>query len=321
MADFSVVNSSNCQEDFDRLTLEHGDVFFKKEVLACSGDKVEQWAICDPQGKCIGGFNIQIIKLKGIPAITAPKFHPHCGLFCLPFSGTIANVQGKMKKVLTAVAKFLDERPEKIVAVPFPPNIEDMQPFIWSEFKTNVKYTYHLRIDEDEEPMEMFSSKTRNAINKGVKSGLTFELNPAPEGIIELLNANAKEQGFSYDQKVLSQLVEKAVSGNGNVGVAMLNGKQVACAVTIADAYQAYYFFGGVDRNAPVQGALGFALAELMNIYRQKGVSIFDFEGSMIPAVENFFRGFGGKQVPYFMVTKAPFVLSTLLRMKGKTEF
>ena len=138
---------------------------------------------------------------------------------------------------------------------------------------------------------------------------------------LDLLNANAKEQGFSYEQEVMSKLVDQAMTSNGGVGVAMHENRMVACAVTLADAKQAYYFFGGVDRNSSVQGALGVALNELMNLYRKKGLAVFDFEGSMIPSVENFFRGFGGKQVPYFMVTKAPFVLSTLLRMKGKSEF
>jgi hypothetical protein len=32
---------------------------------------------------------------------------------------------------------------------------------------------------------------------------------------------------------------------------------------------------------------------------------IFDFEGSMIEPIEHFFRGFGGRQTPYFSISKA----------------
>ena len=28
----------------------------------------------------------------------------------------------------------------------------------------------------------------------------------------------------------------------------------------------------------------------------------FDFEGSMVPSIENFFRSFGGKRVPYILI-------------------
>jgi Acetyltransferase (GNAT) domain len=32
--------------------------------------------------------------------------------------------------------------------------------------------------------------------------------------------------------------------------------------------------------------------------------SVFDFEESMLDPAEHYFRGFGGRQVPYFCVTK-----------------
>ena len=32
---------------------------------------------------------------------------------------------------------------------------------------------------------------------------------------------------------------------------------------------------------------------------------VFDFEGSMVEPIEHYFRGFGGRQTPYFCVTKA----------------
>ena len=33
--------------------------------------------------------------------------------------------------------------------------------------------------------------------------------------------------------------------------------------------------------------------------------TVFDFEGSMIEPIEHFVRGFGGRQTPYFCVSKA----------------
>ena len=32
---------------------------------------------------------------------------------------------------------------------------------------------------------------------------------------------------------------------------------------------------------------------------------VFDFEGSMVEPIEHYFRGFGGRQTPYFCITKA----------------
>ena len=32
---------------------------------------------------------------------------------------------------------------------------------------------------------------------------------------------------------------------------------------------------------------------------------VFDFEGSMVEPIEHYFRGFGGRQTPYFCISKA----------------
>jgi hypothetical protein len=40
----------------------------------------------------------------------------------------------------------------------------------------------------------------------------------------------------------------------------------------------------------------------------------FNFEGSMLEEVERFFRGFGAKQVPYFIIKKTN---SRILKIKG----
>ncbi|MFT4778547.1 MAG: hypothetical protein ACJAU0_001542 [Flavobacteriales bacterium] len=321
MSEFNIVQSTSCKAEFDQLALLHGGIFFDPEVIACSGESVEQLAIIDHSGKCVGGFNIQKIPLKGIQSLAAPKFHPHCGLFILPFQGALSTVQGKKKKVLTAIAAYLLKREEKIISIPFPPSIQDMQPFIWKGFKSSVKYTYHLDLKGDQKALDKFSSKTRNSINKGVKSGVKLNLSPMIDSVLTCLNNNAKQQGFSYEQQVLSQLVSLSLKGKGKTAIAIFDGIDVATAVTIADAKQAYYLFGGINRSTSVQGALGFVLMELMNHHQKRGVEVFDFEGSMIPAVENFFRSFGGQQIPYYVIAKAPFWLAPFLQLRGKKEF
>jgi len=45
-------------------------------------------------------------------------------------------------------------------------------------------------------------------------------------------------------------------------------------------------------------------LAHCIAVAEERGVGIFDFEGSMIPEVERFFRGFGGELTPYFSLEK-----------------
>lgn len=321
MADYQIVSSESVQESFDEVAATYGGVFFNKAILNAAGAGVEQLAIVQNDGKCIGGFNLQVIKLKGFKTIASPQFHPHCGLFLVPLEGGTSTILSRTKKIFTAISDYLSGRSEPIISISFPPKVTDMQPFIWDGFRSSVRYTYQLNLKKQLNLMDVYSSKTRNSINKARKSGVTINLTPPNSEVIEMLTSNAKEQGFMYQQKALAELVEQASSGKGLIFSAILEEQTVATAVTIADDNVAYYLFGGVDRKRNVQGALGFVLHELMCAHQKVERSTFDFEGSMIPAVENFFRGFGGEQVPYYMITKAPFWLAPLLRLKGKKEF
>lgn len=53
----------------------------------------------------------------------------------------------------------------------------------------------------------------------------------------------------------------------------------------------------------------------------QRGVPQFDLEGSMIPEIERFFRGFGAQLTPYFTVNRASFLLEMMLKRKWRHQF
>jgi hypothetical protein len=54
---------------------------------------------------------------------------------------------------------------------------------------------------------------------------------------------------------------------------------------------------------------------------RSKGIEVFDFEGSMIPSVEKFFRSFGGELRPYYSVNKSNFWKEVLLKKGRRAKF
>ena len=66
----------------------------------------------------------------------------------------------------------------------------------------------------------------------------------------------------------------------------------------------AYYLVGGADAEQRSSGAQILALWRAVE--RMSGiVKRFDFEGSMFPAIEAVFRGFGAVQVPYSAIRKS----------------
>ena len=77
-----------------------------------------------------------------------------------------------------------------------------------------------------------------------------------------------------------------------------------AGAYIVWDKNAAYYILGGGNPKLRNSGAHSFALWEAIN-FSSSVAKRFDFEGSMQPSIERFFRNFGGEQVPFFPIRKA----------------
>ena len=66
----------------------------------------------------------------------------------------------------------------------------------------------------------------------------------------------------------------------------------------------AYDLISTLDPDYRASGASSMLVYEMIKFLSGEGVKVFDFEGSMIPGVEESFRHFGAKQTPYFLIWK-----------------
>jgi lipid II:glycine glycyltransferase (peptidoglycan interpeptide bridge formation enzyme) len=67
-----------------------------------------------------------------------------------------------------------------------------------------------------------------------------------------------------------------------------------------------YYLFGGMDEAYGDSGAKSLLFWKAINMASEKNLT-FNFEGSMIPGVERFFRSFGGELTPVYYIYKRKF--------------
>jgi len=77
----------------------------------------------------------------------------------------------------------------------------------------------------------------------------------------------------------------------------------------------AYYIAGGSDPALRHSGAHSLVMWEAIQ-YVSQFTDHFDFEGSMVPGVERFFREFGATQTPYFTLTRGKPGLIDRIQMK-----
>ncbi|HAV29675.1 MAG TPA: methicillin resistance protein, partial [Saprospirales bacterium] len=78
----------------------------------------------------------------------------------------------------------------------------------------------------------------------------------------------------------------------------------VAGAYIVRDNHTAYNLMLGTDPNHRHSRAAEILLWDVIQEMSQY-VDRFDFEGSMIEGVSQFFKAFGGKQQPYSVISKS----------------
>lgn len=193
-------------------------------------------------------------------------------------------------------------------------------PFHWKNFQQRTRYTYVLTdISDPEKLRENFGEKIRREINRGEKQ---FHAVGAPdsEELFTLINKSfhTRKVKVPFGKDVLQRaFAAAAVHHSGRILLAKDESGKTAASIFIAwDARTAYYIIGAKDDALGNSGAMSFLFWTAFNELKDR-LKSFDFEGSMIKGVENYFRSFGAEQKGFFEITK---INSPLLKMKSTVK-
>ena len=110
----------------------------------------------------------------------------------------------------------------------------------------------------------------------------------------------------------------EALRDNRAFYLCSLKGEALAASLVVWDNQRTYYLIGGYDAENAHQGAGTLNLWHAIKDAKARGNRLFDFEGSMIPEVERYFRGFGGELKTFFSVEKKNWLGEIATRIKGK---
>ena len=189
----------------------------------------------------------------------------------------------------------------------FSPQITDWLPFYWAGFIQTTRYTYLLHsISETERLWQEMSQSIRRHIRKAEKLGIEVRTDVSAEELLRIQALSFGRQGLKAKGGViLKQLVEEVRRrGAGDIwGAYDAAGRLHAAALVVWQSASAYYLAGGGDPACRSSGAHSLVLWKAIQTAACH-TDCFDFEGSMLPGVERFFREFGAKQVPYFAIKK-----------------
>lgn len=244
-------------------------------------------------------------KTVGMPPLT-----PYLGVVFKKRDTKYVNRISEEKEISQELARRLKQDFARVY-FQFPPGNRDLQPFIWEGFMPGLRYTYVIDLSAGTEDIwQSMNDKRRNDIRKAEADGI--EVIPCDD--FEQVY-NLVEKTFIRQEKTVTfreaacrynEALKEARQCQGFLA-RNKQGEPMAAAYIAWDSRRSYYLLGGYDPEQSHHGASALAMWTAIKFAKEKlGLKEFDFEGSMVPPIEMFFRKFGGALTPYYTVSWRP---------------
>jgi len=184
-------------------------------------------------------------------------------------------------------------------------------------------YTYLIDLTLPLDDLWNRLSKVRkNEIKKTESNGLVVRQIYDYEIIKKLVLKTFSRQKKEIDEYYLGKILFEFVN-NDNSYAFVTYKETVPIAGTLCVYHKniAHALIGGYDNEQKHRGAGPLADWECIKYAKNLGIPNFDFEGSMIPPVEKYLRGFGGILTPYYTINKAKLLLEMVLKLIRRERF
>ncbi|MEM7163283.1 MAG: GNAT family N-acetyltransferase [Bacteroidota bacterium] len=247
--------------------------------------------------------------IKGLKALYTPSFQHRIGFF----TSQIRNE----KKVIRAFLEWLSNQsfPVVDISVSLHPDIfENVNTY---SFDISAKYVYKLPLlGTEEELFKGLKSYTRSNLRKAQKELILIQKNDKSE-LIRLCDLTFDRQSTIYPRQELMDILESQLLQKSRLDFfAQRDGVNIAAVSILFDQERAFYLIGGYDKSNSHRGASTLAMWAALCAMKKKGIQEFDFQGSMIPGVERFIRGFGGEKVMYTSIQRYPWYIKLIKKLK-----
>lgn len=189
-----------------------------------------------------------------------------------------------------------------------PPEVEDVRPFIWRGWRTELRYTYRIALAGDGS-LALRTNARRN-LERAREMGLAVQ-RPNPQDALRGLDLTIKAT-YARRSEPLPIRPERWPSYLGDLvalpsvrTVTVTQDDRPLAAVMLGfDAMRSYELHAGTTDEGTRTGASVLAMETAIRESIDR-VPEFDFAGANIPSIAHFKRGFGGKLVPYVAVSWA----------------
>jgi len=265
-----------------------------------SGDSIK---ICMP---------IILSKKLGFTQCNMPPFTQSLGILFPPR-------EGKYAEIITRDTNTTFELISKIPNYSYfsqrlHPSLTNWLPFYWSGYSQSTRYTYIIEDLQDiDNVWKEFRSNIRQEIRKANKS-IVIDQNEDFDALKYCIKRTYdRQEKTGFDFRSLERIFMTCKKLNcGKIFLAKNKENDICGAIYLVwDEKSAYYIAGGSPEKVRTSGAMPLLLWEAIK-FSSSVTQQFNFEGSMIQSIERFFRGFGGRQVPYLEIKKTDSIFISL---------
>ncbi|NHM17554.1 GNAT family N-acetyltransferase [Tritonibacter mobilis] len=254
-------------------------------------------------GRIVAALPYVIKKKFGFSQIGQPNFTQTLGVWFAPTNTKYTKKIGQEKEIIFSLIDSLPKH--HVFFQSFHHSFVNWMPFYFRGFEQTTKYSYVIEdLSDTDRVWKDMSTAVRTDVRKAEKA-LSIVDSISSDFFYSVISKTYDRQGMSvpYSQERFTAISEEVLQhGAGKMFAAVDDKERIHAVVFLVwDKNCAYYLIGGGDPELRNSGGATLCLWEAIK-FSSTVTKAFDFEGSMVEGIERFFRGFGGKQKPYFRI-------------------
>jgi hypothetical protein len=239
----------------------------------------------------------------GMHLLLAPPLASRLGPMVEPGDG---RYETRLRRFDSVVGDLIDRLPvADLFRQAAHPDMLSWLPFHRRGFRVEPQLSYVIdALGDIDEVWRGISGRTRRVI-RAAGQQVEVERDHSTARLQGMVADTYRRQRIPFDPALLDRIVAAAVARDRGTVLTALDrsGRVHASLFGVWDDRRAWYLGGGGDPELRSSGAGSLLMWELIK-ESAKHVGRFDFEGSMHPGIERYFRNFGGRQETYFLLTR-----------------
>ncbi len=282
------------------LSSPQGSMYSTADYLRCIAPDCEGWIVLDGE-KWMAIMPFFPGKKWGLSTCFMPAFCQFQGVLFGKSESSEYRKTTEHYQILDVILKSMEH--VQWFDMQFHTSFNALLPFIWGKYQIIPRITYHLNLKDEH---NAYSNRHHRSLKKPDTQSFELKVNPSSDIFIRHLQKHlqSKELGKSHSvdkvrcliQHVKPELMDILECWSGDEwlsGMLVLKYKGVCT-----------YYLGTSSALGKSKQAMTWLMDQAIQRARSEGFEVFDFEGSVLPGVEEFFRGFGGTPKVYYKMRK-----------------